>query len=148
MTPPSDLTRRPPRSPRVRLGGFAILPRMLDKCRAELAGTSGDYHYACSLDKHFLNFVGVDPVALKAQVAKGLGDGEALAWIRANAAHARTPSEIAEWSRYQDARVPENPDSRDTFNEYHRAAGPHRDDVGTWFDVLDLDDFAAFGGKS
>ena len=29
-----DLTQRPPRSPRVRLGGFVILPRMLDKGRA------------------------------------------------------------------------------------------------------------------
>lgn len=146
--PPTDLTQRPPRSPRVRLGGYAILPRMLDKCRAELAGTNGDYHYACSLDRHFLNFAGIDPDALKEQVAKGLGDGELLAWIRANAKNARTPSEIAVWSRYQDARVPENPDSRDTFNRYHRASGPLRDDIGTWFDVLDLDDFASFGGKA
>ena len=33
-----DLTKFPPRSPRVRLGGYAILPRMLDKGRAELTG--------------------------------------------------------------------------------------------------------------
>jgi Domain of unknown function (DUF5069) len=26
-----DLTKRPPRSPRLRLGGYALLPRMLDK---------------------------------------------------------------------------------------------------------------------
>ncbi len=29
-----DLTQRPPRSPRVRLGGLVLLPRMLDKGRA------------------------------------------------------------------------------------------------------------------
>ncbi len=29
-----DLTQFPPRSPRVRLGGYVILPRMLDKGRA------------------------------------------------------------------------------------------------------------------
>ncbi len=29
-----DLTKFPPRSPRVRLGGYVILPRMLDKGRA------------------------------------------------------------------------------------------------------------------
>ena len=33
-----DLTQRPPRSPRVRLGGYAILARCLDKGRATLAG--------------------------------------------------------------------------------------------------------------
>ena len=31
-----DLTKQPPRSPRVRLGGCVILPRMLDKGRALL----------------------------------------------------------------------------------------------------------------
>lgn len=29
-----NLTQRAPRSPRVRLGGYTILPRMLDKARA------------------------------------------------------------------------------------------------------------------
>ena len=43
----TDLTLRPPRSPRCRLGGYALLPRMLDKGRATLAGKNGDYHYAC-----------------------------------------------------------------------------------------------------
>jgi len=33
-----DLTQRPPRSPRLTLGGYVILPRMLDKGRAQLAG--------------------------------------------------------------------------------------------------------------
>ena len=33
-----DLTKRPPRSPRARLGGYVILPRMLDKGRAAIAG--------------------------------------------------------------------------------------------------------------
>ncbi len=40
-----DLTKRPPRSPRVRLGGYVILPRMLDKGRALVAGTKGEYNY-------------------------------------------------------------------------------------------------------
>ena len=33
-----DLTQHPPRSPRVRLGGLVILPRMIDKARATKAG--------------------------------------------------------------------------------------------------------------
>jgi hypothetical protein len=39
-----DLAKRPPRSPRSRLGGFALLPHLLDKCRAEIAETAGEYH--------------------------------------------------------------------------------------------------------
>ena len=146
--PCTDLTKRPPRSPRVRLGGYVILPRMLDKCRAVIAGTNGEYDYGCSRDKSFLEFAGVDADALKAEVAKGLGDGDILVWIRANGKNARTESEIAAWSAYQERRVPENLASRDRFNAYHRASGAHRDDIGTWFDVLDLDDHVSFGGLS
>ena len=42
----SNLTQRPPRSPRVRLGGFVLRARILDKGRAELAGTAGEYKWA------------------------------------------------------------------------------------------------------
>ena len=47
----TDLTQHPPRSPRVRLGGYATLPRMLDKGRATIAGKNGEYHYNCPLDQ-------------------------------------------------------------------------------------------------
>jgi hypothetical protein len=40
-----DLTQRPPRSFRVRLGNYVILARMLDKGRATLAGKNGEYIY-------------------------------------------------------------------------------------------------------
>ena len=51
-----DLTQRPPRSARVRLGGYAILARCLDKGRATLAGKNGEYNYACPLDENWFNF--------------------------------------------------------------------------------------------
>lgn len=47
MTHP-NLAQRLPRSPRVRLGGFVILPRIPDKCRATLAGTNGANNHACN----------------------------------------------------------------------------------------------------
>ena len=80
-----DLTKFPPRSPRVRLGGYVILPRMLDKGRAMLAGKNGEYHYACPLDQRFLKFAGINPAALKKHLGKG--DGDVLAWIEKNAKH-------------------------------------------------------------
>ena len=71
-----DLTRRPPRSPRQRLGGYVLLPRMLDKGRAEIASQAGEYHYNCPLDQHFVTFVGIDPEALRKELASGKGDGD------------------------------------------------------------------------
>jgi uncharacterized protein DUF5069 len=141
-----DLTKFPPRSPRVRLGGYVILPRMLDKGRATVAGKNGEYHYACPLDQRFLEYVGIDPEKLKKQLDKG--DGEVLEWIEKNAKHKHSPEEIAAWSELAEKRVPMDVESREFFNGLHKAAGPKREDIATWFDVLDLDDYVTFGGKA
>ncbi len=146
--PPSDLTQRPPRSPRVRLGGYAILPRILDKGRAALAGTNGEYNYACPMDEEFLNFAGIDPEALKGELAAGKSDGEILAWVAANSRRSRCASEIAAWSAYQEQRAPSDWDMREFYNDEHKRLAPHRTDVSTWFDLLDLDDYVSFGGRA
>lgn len=146
---PNDLTQHAPRSPRVRLGGLVIVPRMLDKCRASLGGKAGDYEYGCSLDRYVLDFLGIDPEALKAEVAKGGGDGDLLAWMRANARHPRLPHEIEAFSAWHERRAPATPEKRAKMSELQAAAGAAaRDDISTWFDLLDLDDHASFGGKA
>jgi hypothetical protein len=141
-----NLTQRPPRSPRARLGGYAILPRMLDKCRATLAGTNGEYIYACPTDELLLQFVGIDAEALKKAVATGKGDGEILAWIEANARHSRMPSEVAAWAAFVERRSPGDIGSREFFHGVHQKIAPERTDLATWFDLLDLDDYVSFGG--
>ncbi len=146
--PPTDLTTRPPRSARTRLGGYALLPRMLDKGRAELIGKNGDYHFACPLDQHFLKYTGIDPDGLKAELAKGKGDGEILEWIEANATQKRAPWEIVQWSAWRDQVVPSDVETREFFNGLHKDAGPLREDISTWADLLDLDDYVSFGGKA
>jgi Domain of unknown function (DUF5069) len=143
-----DLTKQPPRSPRVRLGGYVILPRMLDKGRATIAGKNGEYHYACPQDQRFLEFTGIDAEALKQELAAGKGDGEILEWIEKNASHKRSAPEIAAWTAWQDQRSPDNPDSREFFNGMHKQTAPKRTDISTWFDVLDVDDYASFGGRA
>ncbi len=145
---PPDLTKFPPRSPRVRLGGYVIFPRLLDKCRATSAGKQGEYKYACSLDQRWLDFVGIDPETLKKEVSAGKSDTEILAWVEANGRNKRSVPEIAAWSAYQDTRVPSDVESRQYFQEIHSKLAPHREDVITWFDLLDLDDYVSFGGKA
>ena|SRR5436305_13035902 len=143
-----DLTERPPRSARVRLGGYVILPRMLDKGRATLAGKNGEYNFACPLDQRFLEFAGVNADALKKQLAAGKGDGEILLWIEKNAKHKRTDPEIATWSEFAERRVPTDAESRKFFNELQEKSAPKREDLATWFDLLDVDDYVSFGGRA
>jgi hypothetical protein len=145
---PSDLTQRPPRSPRVRLGGYAILPRMLDKGRAVLAGKAGEYKYACPLDQRFLEFAGIDPEALKKELAAGKGDGEILEWVIAHAKNKVTDAEILAWSQNQEQRAPADLEARDYFQKLHTSVAPKREDIASWFDLLDVDDYVSFGGKA
>ncbi len=143
-----DLTKQAPRSPRVRLGGYAILPRCLDKGRATINGKNGEYHYACPLDDRFFDFAGIDAEALKKELAAGKGDGEILEWIQANAKHKREDSEIVNWSQHQALRAPSDREGREYFNGLHSKVAPKREDISTWFELLDVDDYVSFGGKA
>jgi hypothetical protein len=143
-----DLTRHPPRSPRTRLGGYVHLPRLIDKARAVVAGTNGDYHYDCPMDQRFWAFTGIKPKAFFAQVKAGKSDSELLAYVSAHTKPKRSPSEIKAWSAWYEQQTPDNPDGRAFFNDVHRKNAAHRRDIETWFDWLELDDYVTFGGKA
>ncbi|HSU54156.1 MAG TPA: DUF5069 domain-containing protein, partial [Candidatus Dormibacteraeota bacterium] len=136
-----DLTKQAPRSPRVRLGGFVTLPRMLDKGRAEIAGKNGEYHYNCPIDQRLLSFLGIDAEALKKELATGKADGEILEWIQKNAKHQRSDAEIVAWSAQAEQRAPSDVESREYFHNLHRTVAPKREDIANWFDMLDVDDY-------
>ena len=90
--------------------------------------------------------MGVTADALKKQLGKS--DGEILAWIEKNAKHKRSGPEIAAWSAWMEQRAPSDAESREYFNGIHKSIAPKREDIATWFDVLDVDDFVTFGGKA
>ena len=54
-----NLTKEPPRSPKTGLGGYVILSRTIDKCRALLWGNIGEYHFDCPLDNMLFGFKGI-----------------------------------------------------------------------------------------
>ncbi len=141
-----DLTQHPPRSGRVLLGGYAHLPRLLDKARASLTGKIGAYHYNCALDQHFFKFTGISHEALLAEVKLGKSDSEMLAWVRS--ATNRLPAEITAWSLWLATHGPGGSDGHEWFGEVIKANAPDRDDVRGFFDLLDLDDYVTFGGKA
>jgi len=120
---------------------------MLDKGRATLAGKNGEYHYACPLDQRFLAFAGIDPEKLKEQLAAGKGDGEILAWIGENSSTKPAEWEISQWTAYIERRTPGDFETREYFNGVAGALSKTRDDIFTWADLLDLDDYVSFGGK-
>ena len=64
MNTAKALTKEPPRSPRYRLGDYALMARMIDKGRADLQGSVGEYHFACPLDQMLFGILRNFAVAL------------------------------------------------------------------------------------
>jgi len=141
-----DLTQHPPRSPRVRLGGYVHLPRLLDKARAHLVGQLGEYTYNCGLDRRFFEFTGIDAAALLAEVQRGQSDAQVLEWIGAHTQ--RQGFEVLAWSAWLEQRGPGDAEGHERFATEMKRTGSTREDIRTFFDRLDLDDYLSFGGKA
>src|SRR5436190_11166567 len=93
-----DLTKEAPRSPRIRIGGYAILGRTIDKCRALVGENIGEYHFDCPLDNTLFGFKGVKgDDDFKAQIEQGASDQEMVEWLNQNG-EKKTPEEIERWA--------------------------------------------------
>jgi hypothetical protein len=137
-----DLTKESPRSPRIRVGGYAILGRTLDKCRALVAGNIGEYHFDCPLDNTLFGFKGVKGVDFKAQIENGANDGEMVEWLNRNG-EKKTPEEIKRWADEVTANNPYNdPEKREWFVENVKPLGLDPKTT-TLFDWLEKDDQAS-----
>ena len=136
-----DLTKNYPRSPRETLAGYVIAARMLDKCRAVLAGTAGEYHFDCPLDNQFLGFAGIDAEQFKAFVATGATDVEVAGWIEQHS-KVKDRAEIIVWNnKLRCTRLCDMPINLQEFLEgYIPQFVPKNRPVHVWFDVYDLEE--------
>ena len=143
-----DLTQRPPRSPRVRLGGYAMLARVIDKARALLAGTIGDYKYNNPMDQHLFAFTGIAPDALLEQAKTGAGDWALLVWVNENASPKRAAHEIRSWTSWLETMPVGEAEDLEWFAAQAKRINPARTDLQTIMDYLDADDHVSFGGAA
>ena len=136
-----DLTKEAPRSPRIRVGGYAILGRTIDKCRALVAGNIGEYHFDCPLDNTLFGFKGVKGADFKAQIEKGASDQEMAEWLDQNG-EKKTAEEIKRWGDEVTAMNPyDDPERREWFVEQLKPLGLDPAKT-TLFDWLEKDDKA------
>ena len=142
-----DLTKEAPHSPRERIAGFAIASRTVDKCRASLAGTPGEYHFDCPLDNQLFSFKGINGGQFKTAVQAAENYEDIGIWLRANGT-AKTPVEINAWSDEAEAgSMMKNPEKRAFFIEECSRLGLNPETSST-FDWLEADDRASFSTKS
>src|SRR5437764_1187191 len=80
-----------------RLGGYVILSRTIDKCRALISGTIGQYDFDCPLDNMLFAFKAITAQEFKAMIEQGATDSDAVDWLESHGAH-KTLEEINQWS--------------------------------------------------
>lgn len=143
MNKARDLTKEAPRSPRIRIGGYAILARMTDKGRAFLNGTAGDYHFDCPVDNMLFGFKGVTGAEVKPVLESGARDEQIAAWLDTHGTP-KTAAEVKAWSDSVEAARPyENPEHKEWFAGECAQLGLKPEDT-TLFDYLEADDRASF----
>ena len=134
-----DLRTQFPRSMRWTLAGYAHLARMIDKCRAVLAGTEGEYVYPCPMDERLLEFAGISSEQFTAAVNANPTDEGVEAWFRSTA-QPHPLADLEAWNSRLLARGPSSPESAERFNKYRNAVDPSRTDIVAWSDLQDLEE--------
>jgi hypothetical protein len=138
-----DLSKQAPHSPRVRLAGFVIARRAVDKCRASLAGTPGEYHYDCPLDNLLFSFKGITAEQFKTAVQAAKDYEDVGAWLMVYGTP-KTPAEIKAWSDEVEASsLMKVPEKRGYFIEACHKIGLNPE-MNSTFDWLEADDRSSF----
>ncbi|ULA65925.1 MAG: hypothetical protein LZF62_30045 [Nitrospira sp.] len=134
-----DLRTTFPRSMKTRLAGYVHLARMIDKCRAVLAGTEGEYIYPCPMDDRLLEFTGITADQFTDAVKAHPTDDGVAEWLRRTATLHDT-AELETWNSRLLDRGPSSPESAAKFKKYRDAVDPSRTDIKAWSDLQDLEE--------
>ena len=100
---------------RSQIEGYVHLARMIDKCRAVLAGTEGEYIYPCPMAERLMEFSGITADQFTAMVRSNQTDEGVVQWFR-KTAKAHSPAELEAWNRMMLNRGPTTPEKQEYFN--------------------------------
>ena len=136
-----DLTRHAPRSPYVNsVGGITGLARMIDKGRASLAGTQGEYWYGedSGIDRYILNFLGISETEFQSALKEASSDAEVLNWLEKQCK--KSENEITEFNSAIAQLAPQDEAKSAWFRGVIQSLDPSRSDVDTYFAMMQLED--------
>jgi hypothetical protein len=141
---PLDLRTGPPRSARETLLGFALLPRTIDKLRAELPGGNlGQYlNHETGFSAFVVKRLGLDMREFRAAVAQAADEGDVAAWLAARIDPAGAPALNAKLETFVVERM--SPADQLLVRERHPVMA-ERPELSKILDILDADDRRAFG---
>ncbi|HEY7981931.1 MAG TPA: DUF5069 domain-containing protein [Candidatus Eremiobacteraceae bacterium] len=138
-----DLTNSFPRSPRDRLDGIPMLPRTIDKARASLNGTLGQYKFGddSGYDRALFDTLGIDAESFLECIRHSPDDEGVVRWLHANArtVAARDDQELID---ALEAFGLETDEDRAELTEYvaDNAPAAVRGKIKSWLDWIDFDE--------
>lgn len=135
----------PIRSPRHLTGGIVVFARIIDKIRLNAEGKLPEgYHVGIvpgnrTFDDRLCKFLGVDFDALSARALEGGSDDEILNWCFK---HGQRPSaeQIEVWNAFLTKRGWRDPATTGFEKSKAEAGFANRDDIQTFFDVMDAEE--------
>ena len=133
-----DLTELIPRSPKRKVAGIVMIPRMLDKARAYNLKSLGEYIYPCPLDQIILEFINTDHREFANQ-AQNLTDEKIVSWIK-NKTSNKSKNDKESINKTLLGQKPNTKESLDRFNEILDKIDPTLKNITTWVDLIDLEE--------
>ena len=133
--PDADLRVHPPRSPQVMLGGLYFLARTIDKTRAKLQGTLGNYKLGPGLSMYLFEWLGITEDDFTQAVRDAKTDADVVEWLLARAdrdTFRAINQRLSERAIRDDEHFAQVLPRYPVLREY-----PH---LRNWFEILDLDD--------
>lgn len=135
----------PIRSPRQLTGGIVVFARILDKIRLHAEGKlPAGYHLGImpnnrTFDDRLCKFLNVDFEDLRARTLEGGTDEEILEWCFSRG---RRPDaeQIEVWNAFLTKRGWRDSGSEGLIRNKQEAGLSHRDDLATYFDVMDVEE--------
>lgn len=140
---PLDLSKAPPRSPKLALDGLTMLPRTIDKVRATLPGGNSGVYRIGGFSERMLDTIGVTEDQMREAVANAKSDDDVAKWLRE---HADT-SKYEEFSQYITKRSIDDVTDKAAFMERYPIL-KRRPDIYYLADMLEADDAEMFAGKA
>ena len=143
---PLDLRVQPPRATRETLLGFHLLPRTIDKLRAELPGGNlGNYlNHDTGFSAFIVRRLGLDMDEFREAVASAKEEADVVAWLEARIDPASATALNTKLETFVVARM--SADDQLLVRKRHPVMAEHPD-LSKILDILDAEDRHAFAAR-
>jgi Domain of unknown function (DUF5069) len=142
---PLDLRTNPPRSCYAELDGLMVMPRTIDKLRAQLSGGNPGLYYINGpikgISGYLLERLGIGEAELREAIARAASEDEVGAWLRERTDVSQYPAINATLRRIK----PKHAENESWLRGEYAATLEEHPELEFIVDILDADDRRLFG---